>query len=148
MDTIPIISLICYSVPESFLIFIFGLLMIKEKIEVKKLVPAVVISVLLSFVVRKLPLPFGVHFAIGFIVILFLFATLMRVDIKKSLIATATSLGTMFALESTVLFSIQVIFDLSPEDMLHQSPWLRTIIGWPHLLVWALISFIIYRKAP
>ncbi|AGL01894.1 hypothetical protein [Desulfoscipio gibsoniae] len=146
MDKVPLITLLFYSLPESFLIFSFGLVIYKKVIKPAPIVLATVCSVLSSYIARLLPLPYGVHTIIGFLVVFILFYTVLGLSIKQSLLSALLSLGTLVALENTILNFIQYYLHFSVKDVIALSPLDKTLIGWPHLFVWAVLTFFIKKK--
>lgn len=145
MDDMPIVSILFYSVPESFLLFSFGLVVTGHKVKFNQTIIATAISVFLSYAVRSLPVPFGLHSVIGIAIIFLLFHNYFRMTIKTALISTMVSVGTLLTLENTVLYFFQLKFHLSLHEI-WKTPILRTFIGWPHLFIWSVITIIIYRK--
>jgi len=145
MDKMPLISILFYSIPESYLMFLFGLVVIGESISQKKLLAATLVSVIISYLVRFLPIPFGIHTLIGLIVICLLFKYLFNLPVKKALISSLLSLSTLLALENIILYFLELTFDLTLTTI-WKSDWLRTIIGWPHLAVLLLIIILLKSK--
>ncbi|ACV61329.1 hypothetical protein Dtox_0384 [Desulfofarcimen acetoxidans DSM 771] len=145
MDKMPLISIIFYSLPEAYLIFSFGLIALGQKINVIRVILATVFFVLSSYIIRMLPFPFGMHTAIGIAIIFLFFMIILRLKAKHALIATLISSGTLIALENSILYLFQIELNLTPKQI-WQDPLMRTLIGWPHLLVWSLITLIIYKR--
>jgi len=141
----PIFSIIFYSVPESYLIFTFGLLIVGEKLPTKQIIYATILSVLGSCLVRSMPLPFGVHSIIGVIIVLLIFKFVIGISAKKSFLATFLSLSTLLTLENTIFNTIKLNLDLNNKQI-WENNLLRTVIGWPHLLVWSVITLTVYKK--
>lgn len=142
----PLISIVFYSIPESYLLFSFGLIVIGEESSQKKLLLATLVSVFMSYLVRSLPLPFGIHTLIGLLIIYLLFKYLFHLSTKKALIASLLSLSTLLALENVILYLLELKLGITLSK-LWDNDWLRTIIGWPHLAVWLLIIvFLKYKK--
>ncbi|WP_449241692.1 hypothetical protein [Desulfoscipio gibsoniae] len=146
MDKIPLITLFLYSLPESFLIFSFGLVIQKKVIKAAPIMIATVCSVLSSYIARLLPLPYGFHTIIGLLVISILFYAVLGLSIKQSFFSALLSLGTLVALENSILNFIQYCLHLNVEDVIALPPLEKTFIGWPHLFVWAILTFFIKKR--
>lgn len=144
MDVMPLVSLVCYSIPEAYLIFAFGLVIIGEKVNFLRILPPALAFAIITYFVRQLQVPFGVHVMIHNVFILGLFILAFRLRFKHALLATLLSTGTLLAFENTFLYSIQHIFNLRLEEI-WQNVVLRTLIGWPHLLVWTVITVLLYK---
>lgn len=145
MDIMPMFSVLFYSVPESCLIITFGLLIVGEKLPTKQIIYGTILSVLGSYLVRAMPLPFGVHSIIGVFIVLLIFKFIIGISVKKSFLATFLSLSTLLALENTVFNTIKLNLDLNNKQI-WENNLLRTVIGWPHLLIWSVITVVVYKK--
>lgn len=146
MDKIPLITLVFYSFPESFLIFSFGVIIQRKVFQFAPIVLAAIISVLASYIARLLPLPYGVHTLLGVLTVFLLFFKVLRLDVKQSMFSALMSLGILVALENIVLNLIQFEFNLNLKDLMTLSPWERTLIGWPHLSVWSILTLYMHTK--
>lgn len=146
METLPLITLIFYSIPESYLIFSFGLVVQRKALEPAQIALATICSVSASYFARLLPLPFGFHILIGVLVVFMLFLKILKLSPKQSLFSTFLSLGTLAALENSVLCLIQYNFSISLKDLIALPPWHKTIIGWPHLAIWATLTLLISKR--
>ncbi|MBM7854673.1 ribose/xylose/arabinose/galactoside ABC-type transport system permease subunit [Desulfohalotomaculum tongense] len=146
MDKMPLLAIIFYSVPESYLIFIYGLVIIGEKVDFKRVTTAVLTSVVASYFVRLLPFPFGIHTLIGVIVVFIIFSLVLKVSYKYSLVVTIVSLGTLISLENISLYFIEYKLNIGNLTELWSDTVLRILTGWPHLIIWALIILFLYKK--
>ncbi|HBX24507.1 MAG TPA: hypothetical protein DEF34_12890 [Desulfotomaculum sp.] len=146
MDKVPIVTLIFYSIPESFLILSFGLTIQKKKLSFSPILLATLISVAASYCARLLPLPYGIHTFLGVLTVFLMFLFILRLDPKQSLVSSIVSIGVLVALESVILSYIQFQLGLGLQDVMALSPWQKTIIGWPHLAVWAGLTTYLYHK--
>ncbi|WP_238455570.1 hypothetical protein [Desulfolucanica intricata] len=140
----PLLSIIFYSLPEAYLIFIFGIIILGQKIRLPKVFCATILFVTSSFITRMLPFPFGLHTVIGIVVIFILFVLVIKLKVKQAVISTLISSGTLIALENIILYLLQIELNLNTKQI-WQDPVLRTFIGWPHLIVWSLITLVFYK---
>ncbi len=146
MDKVPLMVLIFYSIPESLLIFTFGYVILGYPIKPCPIILATLISVPASYLARLLPFPFGIHSLIGLLVISILFILICKFPIKHGLIAALLSLSILVALDNSIYYLIQAYFKVTLKDIWGMSPLIRTISAYPHLLIWALITFFIYKR--
>lgn len=142
----PLLVLIFYSIPESILIFTFGFVIFRIKIDSKKIIVAAIISALISYLVRMLPIPFGFHMIIGVLVLTLLFRYICKFGFGYSILATLLSLSTLLALESIFSMLPQYIFNMTSKEILEESAMFRLMFGLPQLIALALITFILYKK--
>jgi hypothetical protein len=145
MDKMPLLTVIFYSFPESCLIFLYGLIVTGRKPKPLPVIIAAVISAGLSYFVRLFPIAFGLHTLIGLLVITFLFIYLLKLQASHAFIAALISLGTMIALENSVLFLMHYFLDLSLPELWNK-PLLRTVFPWTSLIIWTLITLFLYKK--
>ncbi len=146
MDKVPLVTLIFYSLPESFLILSFGLIIQKKKLRFRPILLATLLSVAASYCVRLLPLPYGIHTFLGVLTVFLIFRFLLGLDPKQCLVSSIVSVGVLVALESVILNYIQFQLGLGAQDVLALPPWHKTIIGWPHLAVWAGLTIYLYNR--
>ncbi|TEB05379.1 hypothetical protein Psch_02420 [Pelotomaculum schinkii] len=145
MDSMPILSFLFYSLPESCLIFTFGLLIIGKKPGVPKTVLATIISALFSYIVRMMPIMFGIHTIIWAVIIFILFKYLFKLTMRQAFVATMLSLGTLIALEISVTHLLESKLGLTLEKI-WGNPILRTILPLPQLVIWSIITLFIYKR--
>lgn len=148
MDTIPLLVLIFYSIPESILIFTFGFVIFGVKIDANKIFIAAIISAFTSYLVRMLPLPFGFHTIIGVLVLTSLFRYLCKFGFGYSLLATLFSLSTLMGLETIFANLLQNYLHMSIKDLLQKSPIFKTLSYYPVLIGWTFITLFIRKKFP
>lgn len=146
MDKVPLVTLIFYSIPESFLILSMGLIIQRKTFRFASLSLAIIISVSASYFARLLPLPYGIHTLLGVLTVFLLFFLLLGMSPKQSLVSAIIGIGTLAALENVISSLIQFKLGLGLKDILALSPWQRTIIGWPHLIIWGGINLYLYKK--
>lgn len=145
MDSVPLFTLIFYSIPESFLIFTFGLVLLKKDINWYLVIMTTVLSVTASYFARLLPLPYGFHTILGVLAVFILFVFILKLDIYRALIVSIVSICTLVALENILLALIQLNFRLSLQEIWDLHPFTRTLIGYPHLLLWLAITILLHK---
>lgn len=146
MDNVPLVSLILYSIPESILIFTFGFIIWGTPIKLGRIFSSAILSVVICYYIRGLPLPFGIHTLIGILVIFLLFKIICNFSTNKGLVSTLSSLAFLLLLENTVLYTIQISMNLSLTEIHNMSSLKRTLVGYPQLVIWSLITYYLYRK--
>ncbi|MCF8009697.1 MAG: hypothetical protein K9L17_00715 [Clostridiales bacterium] len=145
MDKMPLISILLYSVPEAFLIFTFGMVILGRKLPLVRILTVALVAAFSSYFIRLLPFPFGIHALLGTILVFLLFIKILGLKVKQALLATLISMGFLLILENTVVYLLEIVLDLTIKEI-WQRPLLRTFIGWPDLLIWAFITLILYKK--
>jgi len=145
MDRMPLITLLLYSIPEELLIFTFGLIILGQKVHFPRVLGTSVVAAVGTYFIRLLPLPFGFNAIISVALFIVLFMVLFKMNFKQAFLATLLCTSTLLALENSVTFLLEIQLGLSIEKI-WQEPLLRTLIGWPNLLILALVTWFIYKK--
>lgn len=145
MDKMPLVAVLFQSIPESVILFSFGMAIVGERINIKTVFIAAVISAFTSMFVRDYVPYFGLHTIIGVLVLFALFWQLLGLRIWKALVSSLLSLTFLILLDGLIL---QAILDLKhitlPEWW--QDDFNRVIYNYPHLAIFGLITWIIYYK--
>ena len=145
MDKMPLISLLLYSIPEEFLLFTFGLVILGQKVHFPKVFVTSVLAAIGTYFIRLLPLPFGFNAIISVALFILLFMILLKRNLKQAFLATILSASTLLALENMISLLIEMYLGL-PLEEIWQYPLLRTFMGWPNLLLFSFIIWLIYKK--
>lgn len=145
MDKMPLISLILYSIPESYLIFTFGLIVIGQKTHFSKIILPSIISALASLFVRMAPLPFGIHSIIGVFIVFILFKIAFQLSIRQAILATITSFATLLAIETAFTYILELNLHLRLQEI-WKDPILRTFLPWPQLIIYSILAILLYKK--
>lgn len=75
MDRMPLVAVIFDSIPESILLFSFGMAIVGEYINLKKILIAAIISAFTMMLVRAYVPIFGLHSIIAILVLLYCFGS-------------------------------------------------------------------------
>lgn len=143
MDKMPILAVLLQSVPESILLFSLGCVVWGMKLNFRKILPAAVISALISWGVRALPFPFGVHSMIGIVVLAILFLTFFQMQKIEAVVATFFSLGSLLTVEVFVQPCINSIFHITKFSDVWKNVFLRIIVCYPMYGLLMLLLFLI-----
>lgn len=146
MDHMPLPSLLLYSLPESIILFTYGFVLFRKRLNKSSIIFASIISVISSYFVRALPIPFGIHSLIGLLIVVILFIMICKFRVKQGVIAAIAGIATVLALENITLYLVQVVTGWSVADILGKGALVRSLLGYPHLITWALLTYFIYRK--
>jgi len=145
MDQMPLLALLLQSVPESILLISLGLCVVGRRLLIGKIIPLAFLSSVISWLVRQLPLPFGVHTLIGVLVLFAGFVLVFRIDPLKALFATFFPMASLAAVEVALLPLLTRAVGLSGFQEAWGNPWLRIVLAWPELLILALLLWVCQR---
>lgn len=132
-------------IPESFLIIFAVYTFSKTAIEVKKYFLSSIILAIMTFMIRSLPIHYGIHTILCIIVIILLICNINKIDIIKSIQAVIITIILQFICEGINVFMIQNIFKLDINYVFNE-PVLKLLYGIPSLVIFACIPILYYVK--
>lgn len=145
MDKMPFVNLILQSIPESILLLLFGLGLFKHPFKISRVFIGAVISAAISYFIRSLQLPYGIHAGIGVIVLTLVFWLIIRMDIGDSLVASLGSLTTLGIIEVFLLPIQTHLFGLQSFDQAWPNAQLRLIMATPELVIFSYIVYLLNK---
>lgn len=145
MDKMSLVAVLFNSIPESIILFSFGIAIVGERINIIKVLIAAVISALISMFVREYVPYFGLHSIIGVFVIFILFWKLLNLRAWKAITSSLLSLTILILLDDFILFAILNLKHITVTEWL-QDNFKRIIYTYPSLAMLGLITWIIYYK--
>ncbi len=146
MDKIPLAVILFQSIPESIILFAFGIAIVGERIYFKKIFLAAVISAFVSMLVRWIVPYFGFHSIIGIFVVFILFWKLLDLKAWKAIISSLLSLTFLILLDGFILQAILKLKNVTVTELFKEDALRRVIYSYLHLFVFGLITWIIYYK--
>ncbi|MBU3181065.1 hypothetical protein [Clostridium psychrophilum] len=129
--------------PEEFLIIFAVYAFSKTVINIKRYVISSLIFVIAVYLIRLLPIQYGVHIILNIIVIIVLTVNINKINIIKAIQASIMALTVEFICEGINMFIIQHIFKVNIVKLLSK-PLLKVLYGIPSLLIFATIVFTYY----
>ncbi|MDW8802208.1 hypothetical protein P8V03_13720 [Clostridium sp. A1-XYC3] len=98
-----------------------------------------------TYLVRMLPIHFGVHTIILLIIYVLITININKIDIIKAVSAGLTSATILFICEWINVFIITSLFKVNAESAF-KNAFLKVIYGIPSLLLFAIIIFAIWSR--
>jgi hypothetical protein len=145
MDKMPLINLALQSFPESILLLLFGSGIFKRYPNIYRLLIGAALSSIISYFIRRLPFPYGVHALIGVAVLTLIFWLIFNLDFNQSLVASLATLATLGAIEIILLPVESHLLGLSRFSDAWPDPKLRLLMAIPELIILLLITYLLYR---
>lgn len=145
MDKMPFLAVLLQSFPESILLFSLGCAVWGMKLNFTKIIPAAAISALVSWGIRALPFPFGVHSLIGIVVLTILFLLFFRMPAIEAVVATLFSLGSLLTVEVIVHPFINSIFHIQKFSDVWKDVFLRIVVCYPLFVLLILLLFLMLK---
>ncbi|MPQ30651.1 hypothetical protein E4V42_04290 [Clostridium estertheticum] len=129
--------------PEEFLVVFAVHLFSKTVINVKKYIISSMFFVIAVYLIRLLPIQYGIHTIIGVVVVIVLTININKISIIKSIQASIMAVILEFICEGINVFIIQHIFKADVKYVFSQ-PLSKIVYATPSLVIFALILFIYY----
>lgn len=145
MDKMPLVAVLFNSIPESIVLFSFGIAVVGERINIKKVFIASVITAFTMMLVRWYVPYFGLHSIIAILILFLLFWKLLGLKAWKAIISSLLSLTTLILLDNFILAAILNLQHITLIEVM-QDNFKRIIYTYPSLGVLGLITWIIYNK--
>ena len=138
MLKLTLLELFFRGLPEGFLIILAVYAFSKTAINKKKYIVASISLVIAVYLIRLLPIQYGVHTILNLIVVIVLTVNINKIDIIKSIQGGIMTIILEFICEGINMFIIQYIFKADIVYVLGE-PSLKTLYGIPSLLIFAAI---------
>lgn len=145
MESLSFLPFMAVSTPESLVLYYMGTALFGYKPSVKKLIAASFVTSLISYVVRLMPIPFGIHTLIELILMIILFWNAFGMSLALSIITTFLAAFLLGLAEGILLPFLGWIFGLSLKQII-SDPIFRLIFGMPHLIVLSLATYFTTRN--
>ncbi|MBU3184817.1 hypothetical protein [Clostridium estertheticum] len=124
--------------PEGFLIVFAVYAFSKTAINIKKYIISSIIYVFAVYLIRLLPIQYGVHTILNIIVIMVLTININKISIINSIKASIMAMILEFICEGINVFMIQYVFQADVKHVL-SNPSLKTLYGIPSLVIFVVI---------
>lgn len=132
------------AIPED-IIFVFGVYVLTNTvINKKKILITGILSGILVYLVRLLPIYMGVHLLFLMIIITFLLVFINNINIVKIIPSILILVIIRLITEAIFIFILTNVLNISIESFINNA-LLKTLYLIPSLLLFALIVYIIYR---
>ncbi|MBS3970209.1 MAG: hypothetical protein KGZ94_08855 [Clostridia bacterium] len=139
---IPILSAIFQGIPESTALVFLTLVFLRAKLNWSSILFLGVLQTAAAFLIRMLPLAFGVHTVILILILASLIAYVSKREIIKVIPAAIVSFVMLLLFEFAIFKTLMSMFDIS-FDMLIKNKLLKIAIATPQWVLLFLTGFII-----
>lgn len=141
---VPFIALILQGIPEEIALVTLAFVIAKIPLEWKKIVPGGVVLAIAAYILRLLPITFGIH-TIIILGLLFLFLVKFgKGAFDTSLIASLISVLVLIVTETVCLSLLMPFFGVTPE-MLFTNVAVRILITLPQVFLLFIFAFIVTK---
>lgn len=142
---IPIFTLIFGGFPEMIAVALLGFIVSKAQINWKIVVFTGIGLASAAFSIRMIPtITFGIHTIILIAILFLALIKLGGVEIANGILGSVVAFIALVVFETIGVMTLLQVFNLTTE-MVAENQYLRTLVGWPHILLLFLSSFLINK---
>lgn len=142
---LPIIQWLLQGIPESLALAAFGLALAKEKLEIRKITIMGIILAVFLYIIRLLPLTFGVHSILSMFSLALLLTFFIKIRFSRSLLYALIVIITLAAAETVFFSLIFSITGISYEE-LAKNIFLYIAGGWPQIILIFILALLFDRR--
>ncbi len=143
MLKLSLLEVVLRALPEGFLIIFAVYAFSKSVISVKKYIISSLIYVMAVYLIRLLPIQYGVHTILNIIVIIVLTTNINKIGIIKSIQGSIMAMILEFICEGVNMIIIRYIFKVNVVNILSNTS-LKILYGIPSLVIFATTIFTYY----
>jgi hypothetical protein len=137
-------ELVFRTIPEGFVFILAAYAFARIEIEKNRYIISSIILGLSTYLIRILPIHFGVHTMLSIMVIILISASINKIEIRKSVPAALISIIIMFLSEGLNVVLLDKLFNIKIEDFMSEVN-LKLIYSAPSLIISAVVIFVLYR---
>lgn len=138
----PIAALFLRMIPESILVFYASYIIINKKLDNKKILFSGILSGIIMYLVRMLPINFGVHTILGLLAYIGLLSKVHGIELFKSIKLSLTAMVIMFISDSATLYICVNMLNI-PQQILFSKSIQSTLLSMLTLIIFSLILVLI-----
>ena len=131
-------------IPETIALVTLVFVIAKAKINWKKIIFLGVLLTCTAYLLRLIPITFGVHTLVNIGLLIFLMTYLEKVDLIRSIISVLIGYFCLIVIEAVTHMATLPIFNLSVEQVINNE-FLLTVSGIPQVILLFLIAFIVKK---
>ncbi|WP_251861157.1 hypothetical protein [Clostridium sp. Marseille-Q2269] len=145
MLRLSMVEFVARAIPEAFLLVFAIYTFSNTRINRKNYLISSLLMVGMIFIIRSLPISYGIHTILSIMVLILLSYFVNGIDVMKSGKSTIITIIIQLICEGANIFIIQHIFK---KDMnyIFKDPRLKTIYGIPSLIIFGCIIILFYIK--
>lgn len=132
--------------PESIAMIALGVAFVKERVTFKILLLAGGITGSLGFILRLLPLRYGVHIPLGIIIFILTLHIVLKMNMLKSVVATLLPFTVLTLLEYLMFLLQMKIYSIAGDALTTSGDLIKFIVSLPPLLVLVFAASIMHIR--
>jgi hypothetical protein len=144
MLKLTLFEMIIRTIPEGFLFILASYIFSGQIVEKKRYCLAGVLIGISTYLIRMLPINFGVHTIILLVIYVLIGTLICRINVVKCISAGLVSVIIMFTSELVNVYLVQNVFKV-PLEKAVENPYMKQLYFMPSLLIFAAVIFILYK---
>ncbi len=145
MLKISILEFILRTLPESCILILAGYVFSKRKIHKKNFCLSSMVLATVTYLVRILPIHFGVHTIILIMAYILVCVWINNIDTIKAISAVLVSASMLFVFEGINFYLLVNLFKIKTEIAFNK-PILKILYLYPSLILFGIVIFLAYKK--
>ncbi len=131
-------------VPELLALTALAIVLGGKKLEWKSTLTIGLALAVLVFLVRLLPVTFGIHFVIFLVILAALLHMRLKIKFSRCLLISLVA-GLMLAVSETICVSLLTLATGIPYQQASEDFILQFVFGWPHIILLFLLALALER---
>lgn len=144
MDKLPVLAILLISIPEEIMISALGLFLFGIRPKGRFLILIGILQSLISYLVRQLPLFFGLHVIIQALLFALVITLIIQLPYRVSLTAMTVSI-TIYAVMEAIFVPLLVAITDVPLAVILASTKLRILYFLPQGIMMLIIVFLVHH---
>jgi hypothetical protein len=140
-----LLSLFLRTIPEGIMSIFANYVLANKKVDRKKMLVSGILLGISTYLIRFLPIHFGVHTILSIMIYIFLCIKINNIDYFKAISSSIISMIILFVLDWVAVFIYMKVFSINPKILFSKSI-ISILFGLPSIVIFSIIFFIIYKK--
>lgn len=133
------------AIPEGFLFILAVYIFSKTRIDRKKYIVSSMIFAITMFMVRLLPIDYGIHTILSLIFLVLLTTTYNKIDAMQSMKSVLIVVLMQFIIEGINILILKLIPNINIESVFN-NPVKKTLLGIPSLMMAYVVIWVLNKK--
>jgi len=141
-----LMNVIFFGFPEGISVAILAFVLSKVKLEWKKIMIISIVLPFSAYLLRLLPISFGVHTIVYIGLLFFMLIRLGQVPLVNAIINSLITLLFLIIFETTTSMIIMNLFNIT-QQMMEDEILINMLVFYPHVILLAFTAFLINKKS-
>lgn len=139
-----LLRLVFYGIPESIALMTLAFAIAGARFDWKRIIFFGTLVGCAAFVIRLVPITFGVHTLVIIGLMIFFLSYIQRIDLTRSIISVLITMLILISSEAVARTASLSVFNLSMEEVM-KNEFLITVTGIPEIFLIFIIAFLIKK---